>query len=132
MFTLDQSYTTPPTGRMFQVRVLWSSVSDWAPVLTSIWLETEDEADYTLGELGAAAYDQYLIDLAAWDDEMAAADAAWAAELAAYEVEYAAAVVAYEAALADAQILRRRWELTIDAGDRTIRRDGQRGHQDRA
>ena len=30
-----------PTSRYVQVRVRWSSVSDWAPVLTGVWIEAE-------------------------------------------------------------------------------------------
>ncbi len=61
-------------------------VSDWAPVLTSLWVEYEDAADYALAELAEAEY---------------------------------------EAGVAAENVLRRKWELTIDAGDRNIRRDGQ-------
>jgi hypothetical protein len=57
-----------PTSRYLQLRVRWSSISDWAPVLTGLWVEVEP-----VGETNR----------------------------------------------------RRRWELTIDAGDRGVRRDGQ-------
>src|SRR5687767_245754 len=73
-------------SRLLQVRQRWSSVGDWAPVLSRIWVESEDAAVYDLAEIAEAAYAQEL----AFEGQL------W-----------------------------RRWELTIDAGDRTVRRDGQ-------
>jgi hypothetical protein len=55
-------------------------------VLSGLWVESEDAAEYALGEIAQAAY---------------------------------------EAELAAEGVLRRRWELTVDAGDRNVRRDGQ-------
>ena len=42
---------------MLQLRQRWSSVSDWAPVLTSLWVEYEDAEDYALARAGEAAYE---------------------------------------------------------------------------
>jgi hypothetical protein len=42
-FTLQSAFETaengPPSSRHLQLRVSWSSVSDWAPVLVSVWAE---------------------------------------------------------------------------------------------
>ncbi|MGH8573189.1 MAG: hypothetical protein ACREX8_11540, partial [Gammaproteobacteria bacterium] len=67
-FTLQSAFASIPTARHLQVRVNWSSVNDWAPVLTGVWTEFE-----TL----------------------------------------------------DNAPNRRRWEFTVSAGDRRVRRDGQ-------
>jgi hypothetical protein len=83
---IDFTETTPPESRFLQLRQRWSSVSDWAPVLTRLWVEYENAEEYALGALAQAEY---------------------------------------EDALAAEGVLRRRWELTIDAGDRTVRRDSQ-------
>ena len=86
LFTRGQTFAAPPQSRLLQVRQRWSSVSDWAPVLTGVWIESEDAAEYALAEIAQAAY---------------------------------------EAALDDEDRLRRRWEITLGAGDREVRRDGQ-------
>ncbi|MGH2618871.1 MAG: hypothetical protein ACRDJC_26885, partial [Thermomicrobiales bacterium] len=67
-FTLQSAFVAIPTARHLQLRVTWSSVNDWAPVLTGVWAEFE-----TL----------------------------------------------------DNAPNRRRWEITVSAGDRRVRRDGQ-------
>jgi hypothetical protein len=66
MHTLQSAFASVPTSRCLQLRVTWGSISDWAPVLTGVWVEYE-----TLDNAPA----------------------------------------------------RRRWEVTIDAGDRNVRRD---------
>jgi hypothetical protein len=66
-FTLQSAFATIPTSRHLQIRVSWSSVTDWAPVLVDVWAEYE-----TL----------------------------------------------------DNAPPRRRWELSITASDRRVRRDG--------
>jgi hypothetical protein len=86
VFTAGVDFATPPQSRLLQLRVRWTSISDWAPVLTSLWVESEDAEDYFFAEIARAAY---------------------------------------EAELAAEALLRRKWELTVDAGDRTVRRDGQ-------
>ena len=35
----EAAFARLPAARYLQVRVTWSSVSDWAPVLTGIWAE---------------------------------------------------------------------------------------------
>jgi hypothetical protein len=85
VFTREIAFSNPPVSRLLQVRQRWSSVSDCAPVLTSLWVEFENAEEYALGEL---------------------ADAAYAAEL------------------AQEDLLRRRWELTVDAGDGQVTRAG--------
>jgi hypothetical protein len=67
---LRSAFLISPQSRYLQLRVVWSSVSDWAPVLASVW------ADYQVR--------------------------------------------------ADSSTRKRRWELAVDAGDRGVRRDGQR------
>lgn len=67
-FTREAVFGTVFASRYLQLRVRWSSVSVWAPVLTALWAEYS-----TLDNAGP----------------------------------------------------RRRWELVIDAGDRSIRRDSQ-------
>ena len=86
VLTREIAFEDPPVSRVLQLRQRWSSVSDWAPVLTSVWVEFENAAEYALGELAQATY---------------------------------------EAELAQEGALRRRWELTVDAGDRRAKRDGQ-------
>ncbi|MCC7022116.1 MAG: hypothetical protein IT338_04775 [Thermomicrobiales bacterium] len=75
--TLQSAFETnpagPPASRHLQVRVSWSSISDWAPVLVNAW------------------------------------------------VEYVPL---------DNAPPRRRWELAVDAGDRRVRRDGNRDARD--
>jgi hypothetical protein len=61
-------------------------VSDWAPVLTSLWVEYEDADGYALAELAQAEY---------------------------------------ETGIAAENVLRRKWELSVSASDRNVRRDGQ-------
>jgi hypothetical protein len=39
--TLQSAFTTIPVSRHLQLRVSWSSVSDWAPVLVNVWAEYE-------------------------------------------------------------------------------------------
>ncbi|MGH2618436.1 MAG: hypothetical protein ACRDJC_24665, partial [Thermomicrobiales bacterium] len=67
---LHSAFAISPQSRYLQLRVTWSSVSDWAPVLASVWAE--------------------------------------------YDV------------LADSSVRKRRWELAVDAGDRGVRRSGER------
>jgi hypothetical protein len=86
ILTRGVDYAGPPISRFLQLRQRWSSVSDWAPVLTRLWVEFENADDYALAELAQTAYEEDL---------------------------------AREATL------RRRWEITIDAGDRNVRRDSQ-------
>ncbi len=71
-FTVQSAFATIPSARHLQLRVSWTSITDWAPVLTAVWAEYE-----TL----------------------------------------------------DNAPNRRRWELTVDAGDRNVRRDGQLDNQ---
>ena len=68
-FTLRSALAAPVQTRYLQLRVVWSSVSDWAPVLASVW------AEYEVPELAPPR--------------------------------------------------KRIWELVVDAGDHSIRRDGQ-------
>jgi hypothetical protein len=85
IFTREVEFAIPPRSRLLQVRQRWSSVSDWAPVLTRVWVEYEDAEAYDLAEVAEAAYEQGLLDEARG---------------------------------------RRRWEFTVGAGDREVRRDG--------
>jgi hypothetical protein len=86
VLTRGAAYASAPISRFLQLRQRWSSVSDWAPVLTRIWVEYENAEDYALAELAQQTYG---------------------------------------AELAREATLRRRWEITIDAGDRNVKRDGQ-------
>jgi hypothetical protein len=86
VFTREIELAVPPQSRVLQLRQRWTSVSDWAPVLTSLWVEYENAEEYALAELAQATY---------------------------------------EAELEAEALLRRRWELTISASDRNVRRDGQ-------
>jgi hypothetical protein len=40
-FTLQSAFASVPISRHLQLRVSWSSVSDWAPVLVHVWAEFE-------------------------------------------------------------------------------------------
>jgi hypothetical protein len=62
VFTRETTFDPPLQGRVFQIRQSWSSVSDWAPVLTRVWVEYEGLADYTFAELQQSAYEQALLD----------------------------------------------------------------------
>ncbi len=41
VFTLQSAFAAIPASRCLQLRVSWSSVSDWAPVLVDVWAEFE-------------------------------------------------------------------------------------------
>jgi hypothetical protein len=62
VFTRDFTFNNPPQSRLLQLRCRWSSVLDWAPVLTSLWMEYEDAEAYALAEVAEATYDQGLLD----------------------------------------------------------------------
>lgn len=41
IFTIDATLPTPPSSRFLMLRVRWSSLTDWAPILTGLWAEFE-------------------------------------------------------------------------------------------
>ena len=54
VLTREIAFEDPPVSRVLQLRQRWSSVSDWAPVLTSVWVEFEDAAGVRARRAGAS------------------------------------------------------------------------------